>query len=98
MNPRQLAAFRATMRSGSITGAAKLLFISQPSVSRLIADLEVELGFNLFTRTGHGLVATLEARRFSQSVERMFIGLDKLKETAEAIRIVQPYVCNFGLV
>ncbi len=66
MNPRQITAFRATMRSGSITGAAKLLFVSQPSVSRLIADLEIEVGFPLFTRTGHGLAATLEARRFFQ--------------------------------
>jgi len=40
MNQRQLEAFRATMRSGSITAAAKLMHISQPSVSRLISDLE----------------------------------------------------------
>ena len=40
MNLRQLEAFRATMRCGSITEAAAMMHISQPSVSRLIADLE----------------------------------------------------------
>ena len=40
MNLRQLEAFRATIRCGSITEAAKMMHISQPSVSRLIADLE----------------------------------------------------------
>jgi DNA-binding MarR family transcriptional regulator len=37
LNLRQLEAFRATMRSGSITEAAEIMHISQPSVSRLIA-------------------------------------------------------------
>jgi DNA-binding transcriptional LysR family regulator len=66
MNLRQLETFRATMRCGSITGAARLLHISQPSVRRLITDLEDSLSFKLFTRTGHGLVSTVEARRFQQ--------------------------------
>ena len=64
MNLRQLEAFRATMRSGSITAAAKLMHISQPSVSRLISDLERSVGFALFVRAGRGLVTTVEARRF----------------------------------
>lgn len=98
MNLRQLEAFRATMRRGSITGAASLLHISQPSVSRLIADLEESLGFKLFTRTGHGLVSTVEARRFQQSVESMFVGLDKLRDTAEAIRTTKDETVALGVI
>jgi DNA-binding transcriptional LysR family regulator len=60
MNLRQLEAFRATMRRGSITGAASLLHISQPSASRLTAALEVSPGVKLFSRTGHRLVSTVE--------------------------------------
>ncbi|MFT5221088.1 MAG: DNA-binding transcriptional LysR family regulator [Planctomycetota bacterium] len=86
MNLRQLEAFRATIRGGSITAAAGLLHISQPSVSRLIADLERSLKFKLFIRGGQGLIATAEARRFHQTVESMFIGLDKLQDSADAIR------------
>ena len=98
MNLRQLEAFRATMRRGSITGAAKLLHISQPSVSRLITDLEESLGFKLFTRTGHGLVSTVEARRFQQTVESMFVGLDKLRDTAEAIRTTRDETVALGVI
>ena len=98
VNSRQLEAFRATLRRGSITGAAKLLHISQPSVSRLIADLEESLGFKLFTRTGHGLVSTVEARRFQQTVESMFVGLDKLRDTAEAIRTTRDETVALGVI
>ena len=55
MNMRQLEAFRATMRSGSITEAAEMMHLSQPSVSRLIIDLEHAVGFPLFIRSGRGL-------------------------------------------
>lgn len=98
MNLRQLEAFQATMRCGSITAAARQLYISQPSVSRLIADLENSLGFRLFTRTGHGLVSTIEARRFQQSVESMFVGLDKLRYTAEAIRTTRDETVRLGII
>mgnify|MGYP001427579906 FL=1 len=86
MNLRQLEAFRATLRSGSITGAAKLLAISQPSVTRLIKELEKSVGFPLFVRSGRGLASTVDGRRFGDAVQSMFTGTDKLRETADAIR------------
>jgi len=86
MNQRQLEAFRATMREGSVTGAARALNVSQPSVSRLIADLESALGFELFLRIGRGVTATVEGRRFYRAVEGMFVGMDRLEELAGSIR------------
>ena len=50
MNYRQIEAFEAVMKTGSMTLAGKLLFITQPAVSRLIIELEQELGFKLFER------------------------------------------------
>jgi DNA-binding transcriptional LysR family regulator len=47
---RQIEAFRATMETGSVSAASRLLHTSQPSLSRLISDLETELGFSLFIR------------------------------------------------
>jgi len=78
MNLRQLEAFRATIRCGSITEAAKMMHISQPSVSRLIADLEQSAGFPLFLRVGRGLTPTVEGRHFYEGVEGMFVGIDRL--------------------
>lgn len=98
MNLRQLEAFRATIESGSITGAANVLHISQPSVSRLVSDLERSVGFPLFRRVGRGLVATVEARRFYQAVESMFIGVDRLKELADTIRTTAGGVVSLGVI
>ncbi len=86
MNLRQLEAFRATIRSGSITEAARMLHVSQPSVSRLIADLERSVGFPLFVRVGRGLAPTVEGRRFHEGVEGMFVGIDRLQDLATSIR------------
>lgn len=98
MNLRQLEAFKATIQSGSITGASKLLYISQPSVSRLISDLEQSVGFPLFLRVGRQVVATVEARRFYQAVEGMFIGVDRLREVADSIKTTAGGVVSFGVI
>ena len=86
MNTRQLEAFSATMRSGSITGAATRLHISQPSVSRLISDLEDSIGFKLFVQNGRGLTPTLDGKTFYHAVEGMFMGMDRLEEFANSIK------------
>ena len=58
---RQVEAFRAVMMSGGITAAATMLNISQPSVSRLIADMERAVGFRLFDRRGARVHPTAQA-------------------------------------
>lgn len=98
MNLRQLEAFRATIESGSITGAAELLHISQPSVSRLISDLERSVGFPLFLRIGRGLKATVEARRFYKAVDSMFFGIGRLEELAQTIRSTAGGVVSVGVI
>jgi len=86
MNDRQINAFRHVMRHGSITAAAQALNVSQPAVSRLIADLERQLGFALLIRSGGRSTPTAEAHAFNQEVERMFYGLDRLATVAAEIR------------
>jgi len=66
MNDRQINAFRHVMRHGSITAAAQALNVSQPAVSRLIADLERQLGFALLIRSGGRSTPTAEAHAFNQ--------------------------------
>ncbi len=74
------------MRHGSITSAAQALSISQPAVSRLIADLETGVGFALFERQGGRALPTPDARAFVREVERMFYGLDRLEQVAREIK------------
>jgi hypothetical protein len=54
LNQHQLEVFNAIVSSGSITGAARLLHISQPAVSRSLSNLEREIGFALFKRDKNG--------------------------------------------
>lgn len=98
MNLRQLEAFRATIRCGSITEAAEMMHVSQPSVSRLIADLERSVGFALFQRNGRGLIPTVEARTFYQAVEGMFVGVDRLQDLADSIRTTSGGVVSVGTI
>ena len=85
MNLRQLEAFRMVMETGSVTQAGKLLYISQPAVSRLIADLEEHVNFRLFDRRKKRLIPTLEAKLLYDEVEKAFIGLSSIEDTAQSI-------------
>jgi DNA-binding transcriptional LysR family regulator len=85
MNFRQIEAFRAVMVTGSATAAAKLLFITQPAISRLIADLELATKLKLFVRKPNRLEATPEAQALYREVDRAFIGLEQVSRCADAI-------------
>lgn len=85
-NLRQIEAFQAAMECGSATAASQYLHISQPAVSRLIGDLELAVGFQLFERRARGLVPTEDARILYDEVKRCFVGLDQIGHLANAIR------------
>ncbi|WP_158970126.1 LysR family transcriptional regulator [Chachezhania sediminis] len=82
---RQVDAFRTVVSTGTVTEAATMLGISQPAVSRLISDLEAEVGFQLFQRSGRVLVPTEEARLLAVEVRQAISGMEHIKETARAI-------------
>lgn len=86
MNFRQLECFREIMTTGTVTGAAKALGISQPSASGLIANLERELGFPLFRRVRGRLAPTPEAHYLSSDIERT---LDSVELTAQRARQIR---------
>ena len=60
VDPRALLTFRAVCETGSISAAARVLNLSQPSVSNTIALLESRLGTVLFERGRGGIVLTRE--------------------------------------
>jgi DNA-binding transcriptional LysR family regulator len=86
MRMRQVEAFRAVMASGGVTAAATMMNVSQPSVSRLIADLEASVGFQLFERRGGRVIPTAQAEALYDAVQRSFTGLDLLDQAARRIR------------
>jgi len=86
LNFRQLEAFRALMLGKTVTRAAAMLFITQPAVTRLIHDLEHQVGFELFERRKGRLYPTPEAQALYQEVENSFAGLDRIAQYARTIR------------
>lgn len=86
---RQVEAFRAVMIAGTTTGAAELLYISQPAVSRLLNDFEVAVKIKLFDRHHKRLAPTPEALLLFEEVERSFVGIDRLANMAEELRDFQ---------
>lgn len=83
---RQIDAFKTVVQTGTVTESARMLSISQPAVSRLISDLENEVGFKLFARSGRNLKATPEALLLVDEVRRALSGLEQIKHTASAIK------------
>src|SRR3954471_15327173 len=86
MNFRQIETFRAVMLTGSMTAAAAKLHTSQPNVSRAIAQLETEIGYELFDRLPGRVLATRGGEALFKEVERAFVGLDSVSEAARGIR------------
>ncbi|AJG23551.1 LysR family transcriptional regulator [Cupriavidus basilensis] len=83
LNLRQIEVFRAIMLSGSISGASKLLYVSQPAVSRLISYTEQRLGLLLFQRIKGRLYPTPEARRLFDEVGAVYQSVQRVNEVAE---------------
>ncbi|WP_343714216.1 LysR family transcriptional regulator [Inquilinus sp.] len=86
MNVKQLEAFKAIMRSGSTTAAAARLDLSQSAVSRLLTQLEAELGLELFAREKGRLIPTPEAIGLLDSVESAVDGVQRVQHVAEELR------------
>ena len=82
----QIEAFRAVIETGKITAAAEVLGTTQPSVSKLIADLERAAGFDLFERRGRQVAPTPEALALYEEVERSFVGMFEISRVIEDIR------------
>ncbi len=82
MELHQLRYLRAIVRHGSVTAAAGVEHVSQPSVSRQVGLLEQELGVPLFHRVGRGVVPTGAALQLADLADRLF---DDLAATTSAI-------------
>jgi DNA-binding transcriptional LysR family regulator len=70
----------------SLSGAGRLLGLSQPSTSRQLKQLETTLGVQLFQRSTHELVLTEAGKQFLPTAMEMLAGWDTAVENAHAGR------------
>lgn len=87
MRLRELECFSTLMMHGTVTRVADLLGLSQPAVSGILAGLEHQLGFQLFTRKAGRLHPTPEAHLLYVEASRILEGVADFKRVAEQIRI-----------
>lgn len=71
MRLRHIEIFQAIRQTGSISGAAQLLHVSQPAVTKVLQHAEQQLGFPLFLRVKGKLQATPEALELEHEVDKV---------------------------
>ena len=75
-------AFLAVVREGSLSGAARVLGTTQPTMGRQVAALEASLGVKLFTRSLDGLSPTEAGMRLIPSAEAMAAAVEAAQRSA----------------
>ncbi|WII96086.1 LysR family transcriptional regulator [Moraxella haemolytica] len=95
MNTINLTTFVTVMQTGSISGAAEKLFITQPAVSKRIKNLESEFGVALFDTIGRGIIATPAAhellpyaKKWLEDYESCRSSLQHSKETVSGRLVI----------
>lgn len=80
MTLQQLRYVIAVAENGTVSGAAKSLFISQPSLTNAIRELEKELQINIFLRTNKGVVLSNEGSDFIGYARQIIEQADLLED------------------
>ena len=85
MNLRHMEAFRAVMLTGGVGGAAELLHISQPAVSKLLAQARKHTGFPLFERVRGRLLPTPEGQELFTEIETLWRGVERVRDISRQL-------------
>src|SRR6188472_3544174 len=97
MTIQQLTYFLATVEHGSFSAAARSLYLTQPSISEQVRQLEAELGISLFARAGRGLVLTEAGRRFRPEAERVLADVERARDAVAEVRDLRGGTLGFGM-
>src|SRR5699024_1605403 len=83
---RELALLYAMHRHGMVAAAAASINITQPAASALLRDLEIRLGFALFSRENRRLQLTSQGRALIPEVLNAMVGIEAVDRLASDIR------------
>ena len=97
MELRHLRYFVAVAEEENVSRAAAKLHVSQPGVSRQVHDLEAELGFPLFARTGKSVRLTAAGKIFFAEARDLLVRAGAAVERARA-SLASPTEINVGYV
>lgn len=95
MTIRQLQYILEIKRTGSVSKAAKNLYMSQPNISSAVKSLESELGVTIFERTPMGMELTAEGRRLVEKASSIMADIEAIvnvqqTEPSAVFRLIYP--------
>lgn len=96
INFRQIEVFHAVMIAKTVSGAARLLNVSQPGLSRTLKYTEDRLGFSLFDRIKGRLVPTKEAIALFTEIEAIYHKIDGLEDHIKRLRRGEGAIFRIG--
>ena len=83
---RQVEVIRAVMLRGTISGAAELLGVSAPGISRLVKHTEEVLGVRLFERRAGLFVPSVEAGKVFDQIREVYKGVENLQSALDSLQ------------
>jgi DNA-binding transcriptional LysR family regulator len=86
MNVKRLRIFHEVFVTGSITRAAERSFVSQPAASKMLTNLENDIGYRLFARSNGKLIPTDEAHFLHDEVYTLLQSLNHLDDSLKAAK------------
>ena len=86
MRLKHIEVFNAVMLTGSVSGAARLLHVTQPAITQTLQHAEMQLGYALFTRERNRLIPTSEAQALYPEVLQLVSQLESVRRLAGALR------------
>lgn len=83
---REIEAFQAVIQTGTTTAAAQLMHTTQPSISRLLAQMQAAAGVKLFAMNKGRLQPTQEAMELYSTVQQHFVGRERIERELAVLR------------
>ena len=97
MNLKQALYIQTIAREGNITAAAKKLYVSQPSLSQMVRQVENEYGVTLFDRTVSPLRLTYAGEKYLQAAKTMLAANERLENERREIRQENSGLLRLGI-
>jgi DNA-binding transcriptional LysR family regulator len=98
MEMRQLRYFKSIVKYGTMREAAAKLFISEPSISHQINELQKEIGLPLFEKQGRKVALTSEGKKLLPLVQAILEAVTKLETGISEILNPKSGIVKLGLI
>ncbi len=85
VNLRQIEVFKAVIEHGTVSSAAAALNVSQPAMSKSIAQLEADCEIRLFDRVKGRLAPTEQGMQLYAEIDRIFSGVQQVENAIDAL-------------